>query len=375
MQTVNNHIPNKNNYYDLICINPGFNDLLYVMQELQNRRRVMLIFEEDLERNDRFVFTRTFPFHLYEIPSLSHKFKILQQVIRMAPHLFQPQKILYFNHTRTPKFAASLTDYLYKNAYQKKLDIIAPEHIEQLAFIRKGTTKGIYFQEYKLNVSRLFIELLKYYTSQGGTLKVNSPVKRDKNRISILASQKTITANNILIGAVVKNIHYLVPLQMPEDFAMVYRDSKWAFRFFDHHKNTLVEPLTLKQENTSVQTFTTFAQKLFQDKIEKVTVWENEEKPTLEQLKKFAELVPQPLDCSYKKTGLNDIYERCLEKFDLAKQTGISFAEFKTIFHRYGEAVDEITEDAYALLNESRDPVKIWNHAEKKYQKKYEWGI
>lgn len=165
-------------YYDFVCINPVLNDVLYALQKLQNQRKVILIFEKDLERNDRFVFTRTFPFHIYEIPALVNQFKTLQKVIQLVPHLFQPEKVLYINTPRTPKPAALLADYLYKNSYQKKLNILVPEQVEQLAFLKSNTSKGIYFQEYKMNASRLFIELLKYFQAEGGTVKVNSPVKR-----------------------------------------------------------------------------------------------------------------------------------------------------------------------------------------------------
>lgn len=375
MQTVNNHIPNNNFNYDFACINPGLDELLYALQELRNTRRVILIFEDDLERNDRFIYTRTFPFHLFEISSLARNFSSLQQIIQLVPHLFQPEKVLYFTPGRTSKLAPMLTDYLYKNSYQKKLDILVPEQIEQLAFLKNSITKGIYFQEYKLNISRLFIELLKYFRAEGGTVKVNFPVTKDKNKLTFTASKETISATKIVIGAHDLKTHYLLPIEMPVDFSLVYRDSTQAFRFFEHHKLMLAEPLNPKSKKASVQSFIAFAQSLFQPKIEKVTARKITANPTLEELKKQIEIIDRPLGCTFEKTSIEDMYERRLEKFDLAKQTGISFAHFKIIFHRYGKAIDEMTEDAYTLMNEFRDPEKIWNLAEKNYQKKYEWGI
>lgn len=375
MQTGSNHNPDKDFNYDFACINPGLNKLLYALQELRNTRKVILIFEGDLERTDHFDYTRTFPFHLYEISSLKRNFSTLQQVIQMAPHLFQPEKVLYIEPNRTSKFAASLADNLYKNAYQRKLNILVPEQVEQLAFLENKSTKGIYFQEYKLNTSRLFTELLKYFQAEAGTVKVHSPVKRNQNKLTFVSSGQTLTAANISAGSHEKKTHYLLPLKMPANFSMVYRDSTWAFRFSEHHKKALAEPLNKASEKASVQSFITFARALFQPKIEEVTTLEITASPTLEELKKLAEIIDRPLSCTFEETSLEDIYERCLEKFDLAKQTGISYADFKIIFHRYGKAIDEMTEDAYTLMNEFRDPEKIWNLAEKNVQKKYEWGI
>ena len=72
---------------------------------------------------------------------------------------------------------------------------------------------------------------------------------------------------------------------------------------------------------------------------------------------------------------MDDNYETCLEKFDLAKQTGISYSEFKKLFYRYGTGIDEMIEYAYDTMNEIRDAEKIWDYVERLFQEKYEWKI
>ena len=335
----------------------------------------MLVFENDLDRNDRFTVTRTYPFHLFEIPSLMREFRILQQIINLAPHLFQPQKVLYLNENRTQKYTALLADRLYKNTYQKKLKILKTGQLEPLSFIHPNIRKGIYFQEYKLNVSRLFIELLKYFHSEGGTVKVNYPVKAGNNTLTFPETGETAVVKNITICEVQKTVNYLIPLETPSGFSLVYRNSTLAFRFLQHHKMWLAQPINQASEQLSAQKFPELAQSVFLPTIEKAGKTESAKNPSLEILKQLANQLQHSLECTFKQTELKDMHECCLEKFDLAKQTGISYAGFKTIFHRYGAGIDEMTDKAYRFMNEFREPAKIWDLTEKNYQKKNEWGI
>lgn len=375
MQTVSNQNPNQNIHYDFVYINPGLENILQALAELKNRQKVLLVFENDLERNDRFFITRTFPFHLFEIPVLMQQFRILESVIKLIPHLFQSHKVLYVNQNQTSKFTATLADYKYKNTYQKKLEIFTPAQLEQLSFLRNIFKKSIYFHEHKLNVSRLFIELLKYFYAEGGTVKVNLPVNIEKNKLIFLQTKEIATGNNIYVCTIEKNTSYLLPAGMPHGFSMVYKDSKPAFRFTGQQKGTLAVPINTVSEKVSRQTFLTFAKALFTTKIDRIIATEKVEEPSPEIQKKLVEQIQHPLDCAFENTGFNDLNERCLEKFDLAKQTGILYADFKIIFHRYGNTVDQMTEEAYILMNEFRDPEKIWNLVEENVQKKYEWGI
>lgn len=371
METAIDHIQTQNIHYDFVYINPGLENILQALGALKNRQKVLLVFENDLERNDRFVFIRTFPFHVFEIPALMRKFKILQSVIKLAPHLFQPQKVLYLN--QYSKFAAPLADYFYKNTYQKKLQILNSKHLEQLAFIHKNYDKGIYFQEYKYNVPRLFIELLKHLQAEGGVVKVNFTVDVEKNRLTSPQTRETMTASNIIVCTAKKDTNYLFNTDMPPEFSVVYRDSTLAFRFTNHNKMVLGEPLNAVSKTIPEPSILALVKSLFQQEAEKLTAVEKEENLTWGVLKKLAAQIERPLDCTFEQTGLKDMHERCLEKFDLAKQTGISYAAFKIIFHRYGTGTDEITEDVYSLMNKSRDVRKIWNCAEKNYRKKHEW--
>ncbi len=58
--------------------------------------------------------------------------------------------------------------------------------------------------------------------------------------------------------------------------------------------------------------------------------------------------------------------------FDEAKQTGISIDEFKVLYYRYGTNIGKITEKAYELMSEEREPEKLWLMAELWYAINFE---
>jgi glycerol-3-phosphate dehydrogenase len=60
------------------------------------------------------------------------------------------------------------------------------------------------------------------------------------------------------------------------------------------------------------------------------------------------------------------------KKYDEAKQTGISHAQFNKLFYRYGTNLDQITEKAYAYYNLTKDPQKAWTKAEVWYTVNHE---
>ncbi|MFA9391429.1 MAG: hypothetical protein ACERKD_16590 [Prolixibacteraceae bacterium] len=62
-------------------------------------------------------------------------------------------------------------------------------------------------------------------------------------------------------------------------------------------------------------------------------------------------------------TNINfrNIQNECDEKFDLAKQTGISYAHFSHLFYRYRRSIDAMIEQVYEKMNMERDAKKLWD--------------
>lgn len=69
---------------------------------------------------------------------------------------------------------------------------------------------------------------------------------------------------------------------------------------------------------------------------------------------------------------LHELVEIADHKYDEAKQTGISMADFKRLFYRYGTEIDLITEKAYEYLNQMQNIEHIWIKAELWYAVNFE---
>ncbi len=65
--------------------------------------------------------------------------------------------------------------------------------------------------------------------------------------------------------------------------------------------------------------------------------------------------------------SLIKLVEYADNKYDEAKQLGISVKDFKNLFYRYGKNIDFITNKAYEFYNEEKDIRKAWLKAEIRY--------
>ncbi len=65
--------------------------------------------------------------------------------------------------------------------------------------------------------------------------------------------------------------------------------------------------------------------------------------------------------------SLIKLVEYADNKYDEAKQLGISVKDFKNLFYRYGKNIDFITNKAYEFYNEEKDIRKAWLKAEVRY--------
>lgn len=62
------------------------------------------------------------------------------------------------------------------------------------------------------------------------------------------------------------------------------------------------------------------------------------------------------------------IQAECEEKYDQAKQTGISYDKFQYYFYRYRKVIDIFTERAYKKFRTNRNADFIWGETEKEFQ-------
>ena len=202
--------------------------------------------------------------------------------------------------------------------------------------------------------------MLKYFQQKGGTVIFSSGTCNTEDSAIIQSKKQRLKK-------------FLIDIDTPTHFAMVFYGGKSIFRMTELENKLLIEPLSKsaialsKAQSISQLTNCILFDK---DKVEEVYLSANLSAATLKILSKA---ITETLPCSFENANLDDMYEICLEKYDIAKQTGITYPGFKKLFHKYGKGIDEMTELAYDFMNKVRDPRQIWDLAENMYQKKYEW--
>ncbi len=349
---------NNRQKFDTAFINPCIDRVLEAIVQQNNGLRVLLVFENPLNRADNFQLTETFPLHFFDFPHAIKTNKLWKNLFLLCPHLVQAQKVIY-SHSNKIKTKAKFTDILFKNQFNTKSAFIDQKRPNNLSFIKMRNLKGVIFQEFKINVSRLFIELLKYFELNGG--------------IILLKAYRPEEITTLIQCTSTNKYSYVLDVEVPTNFAWVTQVDKATFRFIE------------KENKLQVDTVNRFSSKLSKDEVlnetQKLISFEpNTAKEieltsflSIQTLKNIFKVISKTLPGSFKNTQIKDNYELSLEKFDIAKQTGINYPEFKVLFHRYGTGIDEMIDEAYEKMNKIRNPQKIWEMVENEFQIKYEW--
>ncbi len=331
----------------------------------------MVIFENDLNRKDGFATTRTFPFFLLELPKLALRLRTFQKVFALAPHLVQPRKVIYSGRRKNLVLKSHFADIIYGHSYHQNSKFLTKKAVAEIGFLKSEPTGGVVFQEYTFNISRFFIELLKFFASKGGVVKVEELFRQENNKL-IFSNNEETSFREIEIGGVKSRNGYLLPVETFESFSLVTSEKNIHFRFSEQGDRILAEQIEYVKFITEEEILK-ICRRYFAFELKNAKKVEVTELPSVQVLSEIISVCGRPLPSSFEIANLDNQYETGLEKFDLAKQTGISYDQFIALFHRYGKGIDEMTETAYLLLNEIRDPREIWKQAETKFQQKYEW--
>lgn len=343
------------------------------LQMQRQKKRVLVVFENGLCREDHLITTRTFPFYFSEVPQLTSDLKKWRKIISTVPHLFQPQKVIYLGFKRIGYLKSLVADVWFKNEYQKKSFKLKNINAADFSFLKANPQEGIIFQEYRFNISRFFIEMLKFFESEGGKVLLKQIDNISKQELRIRDASTVITGDHIFSSGPNFQSVIKIPVQSYKNFEMVVRKNHSFFRFSEDERNVKIEPVQRPERTFSEKEMIEIASAYFFFRKDQVTNLQVVEVPAIEDISNILSGINGDLPCSFPEKGIDDNYEMCLEKYDLARQTGISFAGFTKLFHRYGAAIDEIMEAAYNKLNSEPGIKEIWKMAEEEYQEKHEW--
>lgn len=357
MSSKQSHI-NNSRKFDTAFINPCINRVLEAIGQQNNGSRVLLVFENPINRTDNFQLTETFPLHIFDFPKAINKNKLWEKLFLVCPHLVQPQKVIY-SHTSKVKTMAKFASILFKNKFNAKSISIDQKRPSNLSFIKVSALKGVIIQEFKINVSRLFIELLKYFELNGGEILLKAFRPKDITTI--------IQCNSI------NKRRYILAAKVPANFAWITQVNKATFCFVEKENRLQVDTLNKFSNKLSKEKVLIQIKKLISFELNSFKEIEITSLLSSQTLKNILNVINKTLPGSFENTKMEDNYELGLEKFDIAKQTGINYPEFKILFHRYGIGIDKMIDNAYERLHNTRDPQKIWNETEDWFQKEFEW--
>jgi len=345
---------------DFVFQNPTITNFVDAMELLQKGKNVAVFFDKPLDRTDNFQITQTLPTSLVDIPNAVKKVKLWNQIFQLCPHLVQTQKVIYTNSDK--KLFTTAVDATFRHQFNKKIQFIDQTTPSNLSFLKIEKLKGIVFQEYKFNVSRFFIELLKSFEIQGGKIIFEKLLQTNNNTKIVTGTRNNLT-------------HFLIKTTVPDNFSLHTKINDSKLLLWEQRKQLRVEIINSDRKIVNKQSAINNIQQFVS--FTKNDLKEEEQLLFLTQkiIKSILNISKLSLTCSFEHSTMNDNYELSLEKFDIAKQTRIEYLDFKILFHRYGSAIDEMIDIAYELMNETRDPKEIWIKAEDLYQKKYEWKL
>lgn len=344
--------------FDTAYINPCIDRVLEAIEWQKGGSKVLLVFENPFDRGDNFQFTETFPLSFMGIPHAYSSKKKWLKLFDLCPHLVQAQKVIYA-HSNNIKTISKITDFIYKDHFNSKSTFIHQKKPENFSFLKAEYLSGIVFQEYKINVSRMFIAILKHFEAFGG--KVLLKAFRPEEVITIIQCNPN------------PKQRIIIPIKTPENFVYVQANKKAIFRFHEKNHKLQVDTINKSANNLSYSLLLSHIQGLIKFDTTQTKEIKIDSFLSLPTIKKILKVISAPLPGSFKNTQIKDNYELSLEKFDIAKQTGITYPDFKILYHRYGSAIDEMTDSAYEIMNQERDPNKIWALVEKEHQSKFEW--
>lgn len=357
MKNMDSH-STRSHKFDTAYINPCIDRVIEAIEWQKSGSKVLLVFENPLNRTDSFQYTETFPLSFSGLANAYKAKQLLQKLFKLCPHLVQAQKAIYA-HSKNGRRISKITDFLYKDHFNSKSTIIDQKTPDNLSFLKSKKLSGIVFQEYKINVSRLFITILKHFESIGG--KVLLKAFRPEEVITIVQCNSN------------PKQRVLIPVKAPDNLVLIKTSNKAIFRFVEKDNKLQIDPINKFANKLSNNSIISEIQELILFDASKTEEIKIDSYLSLSTVKNILKAIDKPLPDNFEGKKVKDNYELSLEKFDIAKQTGITYPDFKILYHRYGSSIDEMTDSAYEKMNQMRDPLKIWALVENEYQSNFEW--
>lgn len=353
---------------------PGLKEILDALSNTLQHKNVVLAFSGDLFRSDDWQYVPLLPENLLDLPAALHRFTVMSSWNKWVPYLFRPVKTIYAGYGRSSAFI-HLTDLMFGYDFHKKTVRTSLENISSMGMHFAPGVSSFAFQDVIVNVSRLKIRLLREIFERGGSVITSVDIRQKEGHLILKDRLSGQSAEVEGISEPVSrpgNIRFYELDKLPwPRFSMRFRKQGNTFVLHETDCRPSVYVLPYP-EKALIQEFVYHhlpgcCAKL-RAPVEKIrefpAIYQNFQNPLKSWLKQENKL----------HSGVRPVEDLLETAFDIAKQTGISFQEFSSLYYRYGQQVEWMTDMVYDKMAAIRDPKELWTTAEQLYQQKYEWA-
>lgn len=368
-------------------------------------KKVALFCDDDFERKDDFRFTRVFPKTMKQLSDVGPLLDHAAQMQQSAPHLFLQQRMVWLrgNAIANRLVTQAYNQLVVRNHSEKAGTLKLGEYPEFSFFEQGGSSHGILCREYRYNHSRLVMEWLKAASRKGalignfvrtigqggGSLQLKDLISQEK---------KEIRAKRVIqLDSVSRFLLFEVRLPYTEWKNPVRISGDLVDYIFSRRKESVqVSAFAEDGANDEKQIIDELKQ-LFSLGQKDILPVENRKpisassvKPDLilsdypaeEMASKLSEVFPEINEGKIPDSWFSEeddrhisrVFELAQQKFYEARQTGIDEAWFMELFYRFGPGIDELTEQAYELMQTTRDPRELWQQSIRMYTSGNEWA-
>ena len=354
-----------------LYVEPGLKEIIEALRDLLDGRPVMVLFKNDMERGDDWRHLSTFPPRISKLPASLWSRRRIRTWSRLSNHLFRPVKSVYTGRN-WPEWMIQLYDFLAGNDFNSKSVKVRLEEIPGLGKIQDNLGNGWLVEETRVNLSRLKLELLKEIHARGGIVLNYTLCDMAGSRWELA---DRLSGNILPIrGSVHPSLHqridsWTIPVLPWHDFSLYIIRGGDRISISEHAGQLRVT--FLGRRNVTPGDFPAWLSVGSGSGYQNGETLSAGEKVFHNHFTKALNGFKCGASAGGDRSGLTeDLMETA---FDLARQTGIDFLSFRTLYFRYGSAIEPMTEHAYALMETTRDPSVIWREAERSYQENYEW--
>lgn len=321
-----------------------------------------------------------------------NNFRFMAKVSRLFPHHFFPQRVIAINQKldTTPRFNALYDSVMGFNREESTFPIDSA-NIESFKTFADTFPKGNLAVEFRFDRNMAIFDLLRICKQNGAlvfksnsevtakttvhcepfskrhgmavlndeTWPLQNPMRVDKPGFSLTfqaLENKTLLCFYPFVDVLrydwvkyeVEGIFNALSIKKAKPFWNKFDE------FFVREDSELSSQITLFDED-----FISMKKSLL-DCFKQIKT-ETRKSFDINHVKKYARFEPMSND------HFRQIQAECDAKFDVAKQSGVSYQLFSRMFYRYRESIDEFTEKAYELMDKSRDAEKNWSEVERGY--------